>query len=216
MSFQERAKLCVFTFVKMLSAAQILNSSLEERWPYFLGFGLPCTVISFFHSSPLVNLSLFSLVFPLMLLLASIAKPLPAPDSSSDLLPAEGLSRTATPHKFFPKRMPVLFFAVKAAELMHNPSIRRMLSTQTEKKSSTPTSYGVPSAASTPRFQNQPRPYQAQFSSPYRAQQSYTQPSARKDLGGGVVNSGVAMRPAFGQTSSSSGVTGRRRIDKGD
>ena len=128
-----------------------------------------------------------------MLLLASIAKPLPTPDSSSDLLPAES-KRSTTGWKYFPRRAPVLYIAVKASgkigpaqlalaeirliltELIQNPSIRRLLS-QSEKKSSTPT-YPSQSMQGA-RWPQQQRPYQQTFS-PYTAQNSrpYKAPSA--------------------------------------
>ncbi|KAJ1929590.1 hypothetical protein IWQ60_001020 [Tieghemiomyces parasiticus] len=49
---------------------------LESRWAYFLGFGLPCTLCTFF--SPLfVSAGIFAFLFPMYIIMANIAQPLP-------------------------------------------------------------------------------------------------------------------------------------------
>ncbi|KAN0066511.1 hypothetical protein ACQY0O_000605 [Thecaphora frezii] len=62
----------------------------EERWSYFIAFGLPSTAVSFFHPSGLLNLMLFMLVFPFCTVLAMLASPQPkvaASSSSSSFSP---------------------------------------------------------------------------------------------------------------------------------
>ncbi len=49
----------------------------EMRWSYFVAFGVPSTAVSYFHSSGLLNLMLFMLVFPLCSMLALLADPQP-------------------------------------------------------------------------------------------------------------------------------------------
>ena len=49
----------------------------EERWAYFIAFGLPSTAVSFFHPSGLLNLMLFTVVFPFCTVLAMLANPQP-------------------------------------------------------------------------------------------------------------------------------------------
>ena len=132
---------------------------LEQRWSYFLGFGLPITLISFWsyvhppslqefsrltkigttRSDPIVNFSLFSLYFPIAVLMASFAIPVPSDPklptsslklsfmpsrtgghgghgngaSSFSMASAEGgeESRGRTGNPFFPIRIPVLILA---------------------------------------------------------------------------------------------------------
>ena len=140
---------------------------LEQRWSYFLGFGLPITLVSYWsyavplslydttlmtiftnatRSDPIVNFSLFSLYFPVAVLMASFAIPVPSdpklPTSSLKLsfLPsrtgghgghgngassfsmasAEGgeESRGRTGNPFFPIRIPILILANATNGLM--------------------------------------------------------------------------------------------------
>ncbi|KAL9940424.1 hypothetical protein V8E36_001129 [Tilletia maclaganii] len=49
----------------------------ECRWSYFVAFGLPSTLISFFHPSGLLNVMLFMLIFPFCTVLALLSAPQP-------------------------------------------------------------------------------------------------------------------------------------------
>lgn len=49
----------------------------ESHWSFLMGFGVPSTLVSFFHPSGLLNLMLFMLVFPICTLLAFLAVPQP-------------------------------------------------------------------------------------------------------------------------------------------
>jgi len=47
----------------------------EEHWAYFIGFGTPCTLVTFFVTT-LVSNGLFALIFPLLIIMANRAKPI--------------------------------------------------------------------------------------------------------------------------------------------
>mmetsp|Transcript_25804 Transcript_25804/g.89855 ORF Transcript_25804/g.89855 Transcript_25804/m.89855 type:complete len:327 (-) Transcript_25804:32-1012(-) len=47
---------------------------LERHWPYFFGFGLPCTLLTFFYST-FVAAGMYALVFPLYIVLAIASTP---------------------------------------------------------------------------------------------------------------------------------------------
>ncbi|PKI85662.1 hypothetical protein MVES_000016 [Malassezia vespertilionis] len=49
----------------------------ESHWTYLVGFGIPSTLVSFFHPSNLLNMLLFMLVFPMCTVLALLAEPQP-------------------------------------------------------------------------------------------------------------------------------------------
>ena len=46
---------------------------MEEQWLFFVGFGAPCASLSFFWS-PFVNAGAFAVVFPMFILMATVAK----------------------------------------------------------------------------------------------------------------------------------------------
>ena len=48
----------------------------EERWAYFFGFGLPCALITFW-SPHFIGSGIFALLFPVYIIMANIATPLP-------------------------------------------------------------------------------------------------------------------------------------------
>ncbi|KAM0755327.1 hypothetical protein T439DRAFT_320034 [Meredithblackwellia eburnea MCA 4105] len=50
---------------------------LEERWGYFIGFGLPITLFSWWSADPVVNLALFSLLFPFYQIMSTVSIPQP-------------------------------------------------------------------------------------------------------------------------------------------
>ena len=50
---------------------------LDSRWAYFIGFGFPITFISWWSSDPLVNLALFSLLYPFYSVMATSVMPQP-------------------------------------------------------------------------------------------------------------------------------------------
>ncbi|KAG8784451.1 hypothetical protein FRC15_003247 [Serendipita sp. 397] len=82
---------------------------LEERWAYFLGFGLPTTALCVMGSS-LVNVAIFALIFPSFIILAIYANPVP----SQPFSPAPPIVSKVTgdtiyplPSPFIPVRFPV-------------------------------------------------------------------------------------------------------------
>ncbi|KAE8233013.1 hypothetical protein CF326_g1953 [Tilletia indica] len=56
----------------------------ECRWSYFVAFGLPSTLISFFHPSGLLNVMLFMLIFPFCAVLALLSSPQPRSQPPSE------------------------------------------------------------------------------------------------------------------------------------
>ncbi|KAE9400777.1 hypothetical protein BT96DRAFT_965188 [Gymnopus androsaceus JB14] len=91
---------------------------LEERWAYYLAFGLPSAVLCNFGSG-LANAAIFALVFPIYIVMAMHAHPVPAdpynPVSESDTV--------RHPSPFVPIRIPVF-----AIVLFLNDWIVRILS----------------------------------------------------------------------------------------
>ncbi|PWN48534.1 hypothetical protein IE53DRAFT_191862 [Violaceomyces palustris] len=63
----------------------------EERWSYFVAFGLPSTAISYFHPSGLLNLMLFMLIFPLCTVLSMLSNPQPRVSASGSVAFVPGL-----------------------------------------------------------------------------------------------------------------------------
>ncbi|KAJ9477118.1 hypothetical protein PHBOTO_000800 [Pseudozyma hubeiensis] len=91
----------------------------EERWSYFVAFGLPSTAISFFHPSGLLNLMLFMLVFPFCTVLAMLADPQPRISASGALAASSngfggGSDYANGPlHRLVPSRLAVFWPTVK-------------------------------------------------------------------------------------------------------
>lgn len=107
-------------------------STLQSRWSYFLGFGIPITLFSSFMSDPVANLAIFSLLYPFYNIMAQSAVPqpldpdLPTSSLSLSFLPqAKGSSfsmnaveggeedRGRSGHPYIPKILPVLILAEK-------------------------------------------------------------------------------------------------------
>jgi hypothetical protein len=101
--------------------------SLEARWAYFAGFGLPITLVSFFHPSRFVNLALFSLGFPFALLMASTAEPTPLDPTHPSTLALDAGTHAPAPASTVPISLPVLRGAVwlsdKVVKLL-NPQLK--------------------------------------------------------------------------------------------
>jgi len=112
---------------------------LESRWTYFIGFGVPSTILSSsLFSSPTVNLAIWSLLFPLFLLMAAYSDPLPYdpafPAKLHDLpgqefagsnknrgttkFANENLNPDARLPDWWPVRIPVLYLAVLLDDLV--------------------------------------------------------------------------------------------------
>ena len=98
----------------------------EERWSYFVAFGLPSTAVSFFHPSGLLNLMLFMLVFPFCTVLAMLADPQPRISASGALAASSngfGVSggsdyANGPLHRLIPSRLPVFWPTVKLQRLV--------------------------------------------------------------------------------------------------
>ncbi|KDE06534.1 hypothetical protein MVLG_03183 [Microbotryum lychnidis-dioicae p1A1 Lamole] len=106
---------------------------LDSRWAYHLGFGFPITLLSWWSAEPIVNLAIFSLLYPFFQVAAtaSIAQPLdasiltsainisfmPKGQGSFSMAAAEGgeENRGRRGHPFVPVRLRVL----AAAEVAH-------------------------------------------------------------------------------------------------
>ena len=67
----------------------------EERWAYFLGFGLPCTLITFWFPQ-MIGSGLFALVFPVFEIACFTVVPQPINISDSIRLPVFSLCATLT------------------------------------------------------------------------------------------------------------------------
>ncbi|KAG9012338.1 hypothetical protein FRB93_001760 [Tulasnella sp. JGI-2019a] len=90
----------------------------EERWAYYLGFGLPSAFLCMWASS-LGNAAIFALIYPLMIIQAMHATPIPL---SPHLLDTAGGS-SALPSSYIPVRMPIF-----ATVIVMNDAVVRLLS----------------------------------------------------------------------------------------
>ncbi|KAJ7090030.1 etoposide-induced protein 2.4-domain-containing protein [Mycena crocata] len=81
---------------------------LEERWAYYLAFGFPSAVLCTWGSS-LANAAAFALVFPLYIIMAMHARPVPD-DPYSPLSRSNDNDVIRHPSPFIPIRLPI--FAV--------------------------------------------------------------------------------------------------------
>lgn len=90
----------------------------EDRWAYFLGFGFPTSLLTFFVPQ-FVGTGFFAIIFPLCIIMSNVAKPLPVRASVHSLE-----SKSEKPillHNFLPQRMPIFsvpknvtFFIIKS------------------------------------------------------------------------------------------------------
>lgn len=95
----------------------------EERWSYFVAFGLPSTAVSFFHPSGLLNLMLFMLVFPFCTVLAMMAHPQPrlSASGSATTTPDYSVSAgsdSAPLSRLLPTRIPIFWPTIKLHKLL--------------------------------------------------------------------------------------------------
>ncbi|CEH11674.1 p53-mediated apoptosis protein EI24/PIG8 [Ceraceosorus bombacis] len=96
----------------------------ESRWAYFVAFGLPSTLVSFFHPSPLLNVMLFMVCFPFCTVLAMLASPQPrvAPTGGSAMTPTSaggaGMSGVAQLSRLLPPRLPIFWLTIHAHRLL--------------------------------------------------------------------------------------------------
>ncbi|PWZ02992.1 hypothetical protein BCV70DRAFT_220190 [Testicularia cyperi] len=97
----------------------------EERWSYFVAFGLPSTAVSFFHPSGLLNLMLFMLVFPFCAVLAMLANPQPRISASGAAAAStgygsagSGLDVSAPLSRLVPSRLPIFWPTIQLHRLV--------------------------------------------------------------------------------------------------
>lgn len=77
----------------------------EQRWCYFLGFGIPCTALTFFFPQ-FVGAGVFAMLFPLYILISFVAKPVPAKLDREYSL------------RFLPDRVSIFYFAKRFNHLL--------------------------------------------------------------------------------------------------
>ncbi|KAI9143032.1 etoposide-induced protein 2.4-domain-containing protein [Paraphysoderma sedebokerense] len=73
-------------------------SYFEERWCYFSGFGFPFTLFTFFFPQ-IISGGIFALLFPMYIIMANAATPLPRPGTRTKPLPQF--------HSLVPLRLPI-------------------------------------------------------------------------------------------------------------
>lgn len=84
---------------------------LEERWSYYLGFGLSSAVLLTVASgSPLSNTSLFALIYPAHIILATNARPQPTDPHDLSSFASSDTPTSLSP--LLPGRLPVLTIAL--------------------------------------------------------------------------------------------------------
>lgn len=147
-----------------LSSLRSRVEFLESRWVYFVGFGIPPTLLSssaIIGNSTTLALTVWSLLFPLFLLTAAYSDPLPydptKPAKSHDLPGQEvsrGTSAFAAKHlnpearlpSWFPIRIPVLTLAVLLDDLVSGfiSSFSRTYSAGPKKSAETYTGASTP------------------------------------------------------------------------
>ncbi|PFH52432.1 hypothetical protein AMATHDRAFT_140128 [Amanita thiersii Skay4041] len=85
---------------------------IEERWAYYLAFGLPVTILCSYGPG-LANAATFALLFPVYIILAMHARPLPIDPYSPASHKGEDDSQTTKhPSPFVPIRLPIFMFIV--------------------------------------------------------------------------------------------------------
>ncbi|KAI0811169.1 etoposide-induced protein 2.4-domain-containing protein [Irpex lacteus] len=82
---------------------------LEERWAYFLAFGLPPTALCMWGST-LANAAIFALVYPAYIIMAMHARPLPTDPYNPSPSTSEETIRHPSP--YIPIRLPVFTLVV--------------------------------------------------------------------------------------------------------
>ena len=82
----------------------------ERRWSYFAGFGCPAALLGVLFPR-LIASGVFAMAFPMFIILAVIAKPLPLPASSA--APTHG-SLSSAASASAPFRLPIFHFAKRA------------------------------------------------------------------------------------------------------
>ncbi|KAI0086612.1 etoposide-induced protein 2.4-domain-containing protein [Irpex rosettiformis] len=80
---------------------------LEERWAYFLAFGLPPTALCMWGST-LANAAIFALVYPAFIIMAMHARPIPVDPYN----PASTEDTIRHPSPYIPIRIPVFSLVV--------------------------------------------------------------------------------------------------------
>ncbi|TPX64294.1 hypothetical protein SpCBS45565_g05990 [Spizellomyces sp. 'palustris'] len=83
----------------------------EEHWAYFIGFGFPCTLFTFFFPQ-FISQGLFALLFPMYIIMSNGAKPLPRPNE-------------IVTTKYIPRRLPIFKFAIGANAFCINRLLKR-------------------------------------------------------------------------------------------
>lgn len=103
---------------------------LEERWAYYLAFGLPSAALCTCGTG-LANAAIFALVFPAYIILAMVARPVPTDPYSplTSMSQSDGSELTRHPSPFVPIRLPIF-----ALVLWLNDTIVRILSVGPRKR----------------------------------------------------------------------------------
>ena len=89
----------------------------ERRWAYFAGFGCPAALLGVLFPR-LIASGVFAMAFPMFIILAVIAKPLPLPLPAGSITPSSsgtrGSSMSSASASTAPFRLPIFHFAKRA------------------------------------------------------------------------------------------------------
>jgi len=77
---------------------------IEERWAYYLAFGLPAAFLCNWGNS-LTNAAIFALIYPYYIIMATRSRPLPVDPYNP--IPSDGSEVVRHPSPFVPLRLPI-------------------------------------------------------------------------------------------------------------
>lgn len=90
---------------------------IEERWAYYLAFGMPAAFLCNWGNS-LTNAAIFALIYPYYIIMATRSRPLPADPYNP--IPSEGADVIRYPSPFVPLQLPIF----RPVILMNNLIVR--------------------------------------------------------------------------------------------